>query len=143
MKRRANAMFSSADIQVPPLANLRFLQESATSMMPLGRLRRIDRRLIHRSAWRNCLENRVGSRIVVPKAAKWGRRGTDRPLPAAKVARLKGLRLLSKRFRKGASGKLAYGILHVQRQRAVRSEVAVAGAQSNNRPMSWCRIKMR
>src|SRR5215203_1172760 len=82
------------------VANLRSSYGSATSMMPPGRLRRIDRRLIHRSAWRNCLENRVVSRIVVPKAAKWGRRRTHRPLPAAKEARLKGLRVFSKQLQK-------------------------------------------
>jgi hypothetical protein len=42
-------MFSSADIEVPPLFNPRFSKGSATSMMPLGGIRRIDRWLIHPS----------------------------------------------------------------------------------------------
>src|SRR5215204_2851159 len=63
------------------------------------------------TSWRNCLENRVGSRIVVPKAAKWGPSRTDRPLPAAKEARLKGLRLFSKQFRKANSRKVIFRCL--------------------------------
>jgi hypothetical protein len=53
MKRRANVMFSCADIQVSPLATLRFHQRVGNmSMMPSGGVWRIDRRLIHRSAWK-------------------------------------------------------------------------------------------
>jgi hypothetical protein len=50
--------------------------------------------------------------IGVPKAAKWGRRDTDRPLPAAKEARLKGLQLFSKQFRKVNSAKFGCSILY-------------------------------
>src|SRR5829696_1671784 len=58
MKRRANVMFSCADIQVfLLLPTCVFSNESETPMMPLGGLRRIDRRLIHRSAWRDCMKS--------------------------------------------------------------------------------------
>src|SRR5215204_7287560 len=72
------------------------------------------------TSWRNCLENRVGSRIVVPKAAKWGPSRTDRPLPAAKEARLKGLRLFSKQFRKVNSAKFICRIVHISLLRGAR-----------------------
>jgi hypothetical protein len=48
--------------------------------------------------FRNCLENRSGSRIGTPRAAKRGRRRLDRPLLAAKNARLRRLQLFSKQF---------------------------------------------
>src|SRR5215212_1692287 len=73
---------------------------------------------MHRSAWRNCLENRDGSLIGVPKAAKRARRGPDLPLLATKAARSRGLRLFSKQFRKvnspkftAQAGALAYSLV--------------------------------
>jgi hypothetical protein len=50
MRRRANAMFSSADILVPPCQLASFSNGSA---MPPGGFRRIDLRLIHPSAWKD------------------------------------------------------------------------------------------
>ena len=60
---------------------------------------------VNRSAWRNCLENRNTRRIGVPKAAKRGRSGPNRPLPGADEALSRGHRLFSKQFRKGFSQK--------------------------------------
>jgi|SRR5829696_3594114 len=55
-------------------------------------------KLIHPSAWRNCLENRNESRIGAPKAAKSERRELDLPPLAAKNTRSRSLQLFSKQF---------------------------------------------
>jgi hypothetical protein len=49
----------------------------------------------------------MGPLTGVPRALERRQRGPDRPLLAAEVARLRGLRLFSKQFRKGYSAKLA------------------------------------
>ena len=68
---------------------------------------RLTHILIHRSAWRNCLENRNGSRIGATKVAKRGRRSPDRLPLAAKEVRSRRLQLFSKQFRKGSSPNFA------------------------------------
>src|SRR5215208_6279190 len=48
--------------------------------------------------FRNCLENRNGSRVMASKAPRRGRRGVDRQPLGGKNARSRGLRLFSKQF---------------------------------------------
>jgi hypothetical protein len=53
MKRLANAMFCSADIEAILLADWRFAPRGRRhTMMPAEGVWRIDRSLIHRSAWK-------------------------------------------------------------------------------------------
>jgi hypothetical protein len=59
------------------------------------------------SSWRNCLENRNGSRIGATKAAKMGQRSPDQPTLGAKDLRSRRLQLFSKQFRKGCSANFA------------------------------------
>ena len=56
---------------------------------------------IHRSAWRNCSENRDGFRFGVPKAADRGRFDPSCSSLMADEARSRGFRQFSKRFRRG------------------------------------------
>ena len=62
---------------------------------------------IFRRSRRNCLENRIGSRIVAPRAAKKARRRLEWSLFSTKDPRSRSLRLFSKQFRKGNSRNVA------------------------------------
>jgi hypothetical protein len=79
----------------------------APPRMPHDAPQRTSTKDIHRSAWRNCLENRYGSPIRSPKASTSTRRGADRPALDGKNACSRSLRLFSKQFRKGDSQKFA------------------------------------
>src|SRR5215213_1941393 len=76
MKRLANAMFSSADIEVLLLADLRFPPTGRRRpMMPPEGVWRIDRSLIHRSAWRDCLKSPDSPETKVVEAYETDQKG--------------------------------------------------------------------
>ena len=78
-----------------------------TRIVPARRIRRICQELIHRSAWRNCLENSRRSLDRASSTPRSGRSGLLRPLLVSFGTPILPLSRFSKRFRKVNSPKFA------------------------------------